>query len=548
MSVVQSLPVLGQQLLLAGALVVSLAVARRLGGGAFARARRRRLVVGLPWGTLLTVGVVLVVYLFVQDGWSDLYSPMVVPFRAYSYFYPMGMVLAGLSHNGFGHLFGNLVGALAFGSLAEYAWGHYPTRRGSRSFGSLRTNPFARIGAFALAGVATAVLTGLFGAGPVIGFSGVVFAYAGFALMRYPLGVVVALFVGRVIGLLFNAFQSPTAIAMGREQFVRPSWVGVALQGHLLGLFLGALVGALLVRSRGADERPDGARLWAGVLLFAVAQNLWTVYVPLGGERYRLFRAAGAAFVLLLAALLSGAALSSDRRLIGRIDLRYREVALGLTMAVLLALALVAVPLNLFTVDEATATVETEGDAGVTVEDYTVLYAEQVPDRYVSSVAVEAFGQTTRVNASGMIVISERRNIWWNEVSAASIAASGQGSVRVGGLGWRRTVVANRTEWSPVGNRSAYVVHLESGDRRQLAFTSEPSVAEPTVAGRNVTVVPGEPFRLRVTRENRTLGTTPVPVTNATVEAGGLRFERVDNGVFAVRNETRVRVATRPTD
>jgi membrane associated rhomboid family serine protease len=545
MSVAQSLPGLGQQLLLAGALVVSLAVARRLGGGSFARARRRRLLLGLPWGTLLTVGVVLVVYLFVQGGWSDLYSPMVVPFRAYSYFYPLGVVLAGLSHNGFGHLFGNLVGALAFGSLAEYAWGHYPTRRGSRSFGSLRSNPFARVGAFALAGVATAVLTGLFGAGPVIGFSGVVFAYAGFALMRYPLGVVVALFAGRVVGLLFNAFQSPTAVAVGREQFVRPSWVGIALQGHLLGLFLGALVGALLIRSRDADERPDGVRLWAGVLLFAVAQNLWTVYVPLGGERYRLFRAVGAAFVLLLAALLSGAALSSDRRLIGRIDLRYREVALGLTMSVLLALALVAVPLNLFTVDDGP---DVEAEGGMTAGDYTVLYAEQVPDRYVSSVALDAFGQTTRVNASGMIVVSERRNIWWNEVSAASIAASGQGSVRVGGLGWRQTVVANRTEWSPVGNRSAYVVHLENGDRRQLAFTSESRVAEPTVDGRNVTVVPGEPFRLRVTRDNRTLGSTPVPAVNATAEAGGLRFERVDNRVFAVRNETRVRVATRPDD
>jgi hypothetical protein len=379
----------------------------------------------------------------------------------------------------------------------------------------------------------------------VIGFSGVVFAYAGFALMRYPLGVVVALFAGRVVGLLFNAFQSPTAVAVGREQFVRPSWVGIALQGHLLGLFLGALVGALLIRSRDADERPDGVRLWAGVLLFAVAQNLWTVYVPLGGERYRLFRAVGAAFVLLLAALLSGAALSSDRRLIGRIDLRYREVALGLTMSVLLALALVAVPLNLFTVDDGP---DVEAEGGMTAGDYTVQYAEQVPDRYVSSVALDAFGQTTRVNASGMIVVSERRNIWWNEVSAASIAASGQGSVRVGGLGWRQTVVANRTEWSPVGNRSAYVVHLENGDRRQLAFTSESRVAEPTVDGRNVTVVPGEPFRLRVTRDNRTLGSTPVPAVNATAEAGGLRFERVDNRVFAVRNETRVRVATRPDD
>ncbi len=546
MAVAQSLPGLGQQVALGAALVVSLLVARRLGGGSFARIRRRRLLLGLPWGTLLTIGVVLVVYLFVQGGWTNPYSPMVVPFRAYSYFYPLGVALAGLAHNGFGHLLGNVLGALAYGSLAEYAWSHYPTRRGESSFSSLRTNPFARIGLFALAGLGTAVLTGLFGAGPVIGFSGVVFAYAGFALLRYPLGVVVALFAGRAMSLLYSAFTSPTVVAVGREQFVRPFWVGIALQGHLLGLFLGALVGALMVRSRSDDERPGAGRLWAGVLLFAVAQNLWTVYIPLGGERYRLFRAVGVAFVLLLAALLSGAALASERRLVHRIDLQYREVALGLTLAVLVALAVPAVPLNLFAIDDPGDGIDAE--SGVQVQGYTIVYAEGVTDRYVSRIGVDAFGQTSQVNASGVIVVSESREIWWNEVSAARLAADGRATVRVGGIGWRESIVANRTEWSPVGNTSVYVVYLETVDERRLAFRSPPRGAEPVIAGRNVTVVPGEPFRLRVTQDNETLGSAPVPAANGTVSAGGLRFERVENGVFAVRNGTRVRVATRPQE
>jgi hypothetical protein len=86
--------------------------------------------------------------------------------------------------------------------------------------------------------------------------------------------------------------------------------------------------------------------------------------------------------------------------------------------------------------------------------------------------------------------------------------------------------------------------------RETVAFTSSVATAEPRVAGRNVSVRPTDGgFELVVSRDRETLGTTGVPPANATVTAGGVRFERVGRDVFAVvgreTNGTRVRVASR---
>ena len=79
-------------------------------------------------------------------------------------------------------------------------------------------------------------------------------------------------------------------------------------------------------------------------------------------------------------------------------------------------------------------------------------------------------------------------------------------------------------------------------------MTADPSTAEPTIQGRNVTVYPiEEGFGLRVTRGNVTLGRAAVPAVNATVEAGGLTFTNREGKLFAVANGTRVRVAARET-
>ena len=66
------------------------------------------LVTRKPWDKLgrifmaafvgtLTVGAVAAVYLFLQGAGSDLRRPVVIPFRAWSYFYPLGMVTGAFS-------------------------------------------------------------------------------------------------------------------------------------------------------------------------------------------------------------------------------------------------------------------------------------------------------------------------------------------------------------------------------------------------------------------------------------------------------------------
>ncbi len=538
-----------QQLLLVAVALLSLGVVLRLAGvgSSVGHRVRARFVLGVPWGTFLVTAFVLWVYLFVQGGWDHPYSPTVIPFRAWSYFYPLGMFTSPFSHASLGHLVGNLVGTLTFGTIAEYAWSHYPRKRGSGTFTSVWTNPFARIGLFVFGTLAVGVLTGLFVLGPSIGFSGVVFAFAGFALLRYPIGTVVALTTGQLLSLVYNALRTPTLTAGGQPSFVTPWWSNIAIQGHALGLFIGATLAVLLVRRR--DARPSALRLWFGTLLFAASQGLWAVYVPLSGGQFKLYRAVGTALLFVLATLFAGAVRSPDRPLVSRLDLSYREATFGLLVGVTLALAFVAVPFNLFAVANPDVGV-TESNS-VEVRDYTVFYAHDVPNQYVSAVDVDALGASSSVNASGVIVASDDREVWWEVVPTSRLAYDGRSYVRVGGLGWRETVVANYSGWDPVGNRTAYVVYLEHGDTRRLAYVSEPSTAAPTIEGRNVTLVPGRAFTLRVTRNDETVGTAPVPGVNATTSAAGLTFSREDlrggdRLYVSTANGTRVRIASEP--
>ena len=527
------------------AALVGLLVLARLArpNGEWGRTLRRRFVLGVPWGTLLVVGVVLCVYLFLQGGWEHWYRPVVIPFRAWSYLYPLGVLTAGFSHTGQGHLVGNLIAALAFGTLAEYAWGHFPTERGSATFASLRTNPFARVGAFVFASLALGLFTAAFSLGPVIGFSGVVFAYAGFALVRYPLGTLVALLAGGFANLLYRALESPTLVRRAQPSFSSPWWADVAIQGHAVGLFAGVLLAAVLVRRRGV--RPNPAHLFVAVLLFAIDRGLWAVYAFLGGSRYELFRAGGLILVLLLAGLVAAAPTASKRTLLARIDLRRHEAAIGLTLAVLVALSVAAVPYNL--------RVPTDGGdgleeaTGIEVRDYEVHYAERVTNRLISVIDIP--GVNTSVTTSGVIVVSEERGIWWTAVSRSEIAFAGERRVRLGGVGWRETVVVSRTGWSVVGAGTTYKVSLRrAGEEPEPAWTADPATAEPIIGGRNVTLYPiEEGFGLLVSRENVTLGRAPVPAVNGTVRTGGLTFTNQEGKLFAASNGTRVRIANRET-
>ncbi len=534
------------------ALLVSLAVALLTDRPSSLGDRlRERFVLGLPWGTLVSAGFVLGVYLLLQGGLRNWYSPVTIPFRAWSYFYPLGVLTAAFSHSGANHLIGNLVGTLTLAPLAEYAWGHFPRRRGSQTFSSLRTNPYVRgFVAFPAAVLVVGFCTSVFAIGPIIGFSGVVFAFAGVALVNYPLGTVVALVGGSALRLVYNALRVPTLTASGRPAYITPWWAGIAIQGHALGLLIGVLVGLWIVRTRRRRNRPSARRLWLGALLVAVEQSLWAVYWYRGGETYVLYRAAGVILVTALAVLVVLAVVARDDPLFEwdlGVDsgvVRNWQVAAGILLLTTAAIAGPAVPTNLFTAESGDLPGEER-----TVRDYEVTYAENVRNGQVSVIDVEAFGETTAVNTSGVIVRSRDRGIWTTAVPKGRLAFDGRVPVRLGGVGWRETVYAQRDGWRVLGGGTAYRVGLDDGESGRVVYTSDPVTADPTLAGRNVTVVPTrEAYRLRVTRRNGTVNeTTALPAKNQSVTVDGLRFDRNESRVTVSYNGTELRLLTQET-
>ncbi|SDY09910.1 rhomboid family intramembrane serine protease [Halobellus clavatus] len=519
------------------------------GGGTLGATLRRRFVLGVPWGTLVSAGLVLAVYLFVQGGYGNWYSPVTIPFRAWSYFYPLGILTAAFSHNGAGHLIGNLVGTLTLAPLAEYAWSHFPRERGTHSFSSLQTNPFVRAFLlFPLAVFGVGLLTSAFALGPIIGFSGVVFAFAGAALVAYPLGTVIALAAGGLLRLVYNALRSPVLTASGRPGYISPWWADIAIQGHALGLLIGVLIGVAIVRAGPRADRPSARRLWLGTLLFGAEQSLWAVYWYRGGETYVLYRALGVVLVAFLALVVAAVVVGRDDPLFSwdiRLDSGVVErwhIAAGVLLLVTAALAGPAVPANLFTAD----TGDLPGDER-TVRDYEVTYAENVQNGLVSVIEVEAFGETTAVNTSGVIVRSEDRGIWTTAVPKGRLAFAGQVPVRVGGIGWRQTVYAQRDGWNVLGNGTAYRVALGEADSAEIVYTSKPVQAGPQLAGRNVTVVPEtDQYYIQVEHENQTLS-AGLPAKNESVTVGGLTFRRNRSEVYVSYGQTRLRLLTEET-
>ncbi|QZP38629.1 rhomboid family intramembrane serine protease [Halobaculum magnesiiphilum] len=520
---------------------------------------RRRLILGVPWGTLAVAAVVLAVYLFVQGGWGHWYNPVVIPFRAWSYLAPVGVAVAGFAHAGPGHLLGNLFGTLAVAPLVEYAVGHFPRRRGSSSFGSVRDNPYAR--AFLLfpaATIAVGLVSGAFALGPVIGFSGVVFAFVGAALVYYPLGTVVALSASGLLSTTYRALNSPVVEASGRPAYITPWWADIAIQGHALGLLVGVLAAAWLAAARG-DDLPRPRRLALGALLVGVEQSLWAVYWYRGGETFVLFRGIGLAAVALLAVFVAALAADRDAPAADTVrealrNLTPRRGSVAVLLVVLAALSGPAVAVNLVAVGDEPL----PGDP-VEVRGYDVTYAEGVENGMVSVIDVEAFGETTGVTTSGVVVRNPDRGVWTTAVSKGRLAFSGRQRVVLGGVGWREVVTVTRSGWTTVGGDGpAYLVRLTHGGETTLAFLSNASTAEPRIEGRNVSVVPTDSgFQLLVEGDNRSVA-APVPDQNETVTANGLSFVRDGRAVFALAGEvtgsasadnatapTRVRVATK---
>jgi len=531
------------------ALALSAALVWRLDRprGRWGRRLRSRFVLGVPWGTLASVCGVLAVYLLVQQGAARWRAPLTLPFSSWSYLYPTGWFFAAFSHAGPGHLVGNLTTTLAVAPLAEYFFGHFRPERGHNPFSSWRSNPYVRAFLLFPAGVfVVGLATSLLAWGPIIGFSGVAFAFVGFALVRYPLATVVAVSAQGVIRTVYRALRDPVAFGSGGTSFSQPWWFGIAVQGHALGLFLGVLLGILVLYRR--NERPGALRLWTGALVLGVSMNLWAVWWYRGESSYVLYRGLGVLFVLAVAALVAAAATADARSLSLPLveDVTRQQVGVVALLVPLAVMAGVAIPVNLTSVGDASV----PGDGpGIETDGYVVTYAENVQNRKVSVVDVELFGETTDVTTSGVIVVNGDREIWTQEVPKARLASAGRLGVRVGGVGWSEVVGVQRRGWSVADGPTAYQVWLRGPDDDGWTHTyaSDPATAGPTLANRTVDVVPANgTFYLRLSAENdSTFRTAPVPAVNESVTLGPVRFEREDRRLFAAVDGTRLRIASR---
>jgi membrane associated rhomboid family serine protease len=574
------------------------------------RRRRERLVLGVPWGTLLASGFVLAVYFFVQGGLENWYRPTVIPFRSWSYLYPLGTLVSGFAHSGAGHLTGNLIGTLVFGTIAEYAWSHFPRDQGATVGSSIRTNPYARALLLFPGGViGVGILTGVFSLGPTIGFSGVVFALAGFALTRFPIGTALGLLVSDGVGLLYTALRNPVSTASRGPGFGGPWWAGISIQGHLLGLLVGVALGLLVSGRR--STRPDPFRLWAGALLFVIGENLWALWWYRGGNQFVLFRALGLWFVLFLSLLIAVALVARDRRMpawltrrrasgVGAVATALAGVgwwlsgtpgasltlpppaeAVPVVMVGILALfALFAVdavrgkerplfadqnrrevaqlvfliPLVLtagVTIPTNLSTVDdanSPGNTTIEIRDYKITYAENVENQVVGVVDISLFGETTRVTTSGVIVISESRHIWKRTISTGRLKFTGRTSARVGGVGWRDRAIASRNGWSTAGGGAAYRVFLRRGgtNARQLAYTSDRAIAGPRLRNRSVAIAPTEGgFAVELLKNESAVASAPIPSAGASVNVSGITFVREKRNLFATFNGTRIKVGNK---
>ena len=523
-----SLAVLGVVLVLTGF------VLRRFGGETrLGSELRERFVFGIPWGTVVAIAAVYALYYLVQGGGQD-GGPIVTGFRSWSLWYPQGTLLSSFAHGSRSHLIGNLFGTVAFAPIAEYAWRHYPD--GDEPAEGWRGDPHARIGVFVVAVFLVGVLGSVVVPGAVIGFSGVVFALAGFALVTFPIATALAMLGVRVVRLVFSAVTDPVVIAQSREQFVRPSWADIAVQGHLYGLLVGVLLAAALCHYR--EETPNAYHVLFAALVFSITRSLQSIYWYLGGERFVLFQALGTAGVFLLAVVITLAALRSDRMLVPALDLRTGTAAIGILLAIVCALALIGVPYNLVPVEGGE-----ELDNGVEVRDYTVTYAEGVEDQYISALDLPIY-QGPSVNVSGVIVSSDRRNAWELSVSKQQLQSRGSTRLALGDATWRETVVIQRTTWLVAGSNSTYKVFARYDGEWRTLFAAEPARADPIIGGRNVTIQPASEFYdVVVTANGEELGRAQIPPDGERVTAGGIEFARDGRGLVALYEDTRVRIA-----
>lgn len=531
-----------------------------------------RFIYGIPWGSLVTLVGVVGFYLFAQSGLTHWDSPVVLPFRSWSYGYVTGWLSAGFAHAGPNHLVGNVLGALVLTPIVEYAWGHYPPSArasgtntkasqphshpppsdapdppgdrqatgntstpssGSKRSGLLGTPWLRALVVFPLAILAVSVLTSLFAFGWSLGYSGTVFFLLGFALVVFPVTTVVAVVVTSGVNVLFQAMWNPvfrvTADPGGPSP---PAWAGVNIQAHLLGFLLGVLVAFLVLRHR--DQWPSVERVALATVLVVLVRNLWLIPTSSGGE-YVQWRAIGVVFALCLAFVIIALVAMDDQPILGLVTTR--GVVLAALLCITVLIALPSLTSNLAGMDEDPV----PGEGELVVADYTVTYEEDAPHARIDS------------NASGVIVVSEQRDIWSSVIDKDELAHEGAETVPVGGIGWREAIAVDRTGWDVVGNGTVYAVDLEHDDTRVRSFTADPLASASRIANHSLSVeatpTANERFSVAIDSDGDRLGAVHIPAVNGTATVGDFTVSTTDRDgtetVFVERGDTRVQVAQR---
>ena len=347
--------------------VVTLAVAVGFGVSLVGRDRlwrtlSDRFLYGVPWGSLLVIGGVFAFYLFAQGGLRHWDDPVTVAFRNWAYLYPTGMVTSGFAHASPSHLLGNMLATVVLAPLAEFIWGHYPHQRHHTVHGPADTEPPSTPAPAEFDGrrgeeipggesadtpettpvqdserdhsqqwyehpvvralvifpgvvLVVSLLTSLYALGWSLGFSGTVFAFLGFVLLRYPIPTAVALLVVSLVNTVVTVLAQPVLTAtVETGPPAPPGWAGVNVQAHLLGFLVGVSLAMVLLWTR--EERPDGARLLLATVLVGVAQGLWQLATTSGGTFIR-YQALGVTFVLLLAVLVTYVTVAENVHLSG---------------------------------------------------------------------------------------------------------------------------------------------------------------------------------------------------------------------------------------
>ncbi|MFP4529655.1 MAG: rhomboid family intramembrane serine protease [Halodesulfurarchaeum sp.] len=503
---------------------------------------RTRLLFGLPIGTLLSIGLVAAFFLFVQGDWGH-ETVLTLPFTSWSLRYPLGMATAPIAHQGLGHLVGNLAAFLIFGSIGEYAFGHFPTRRGASAFGSWRRNPYVRAFGLVPAGVfGVALLTSLFAWGPIIGFSGVVYATVGYVLINYPFVAVVGLVAREFAITVFWSLRDPILTASAGSSYGSPWWADVAIQTHLLGLLLGVGLG-LAIRSRRPQlDRLDPWRLFPASVLVGSSLTLWAVWWYAGPGSFQLFRGPGVVLVLGVALLITVAGTLQESPVA---ELSRRQVSVGLIVFPIVLMGAVAMPINL------TASAGDFGPPGqtVSVDGYEIGYGDEVEDPRFEPINLSVVDTPDPPTVSGVIVANPDRHVFTEAISTGRLENDGRRTVTVGGLNWRETVTIERTGWRAAGGNRAYTVAATTGDGAVTPLhESEPATANTVVAGHELAIAPDNgSFVIEATAANGSSvaalpDRVPVPESAESVRLGELTIENNESVIWVERSDTRVPV------